>query len=361
MTMPDARPTDNPRVLLLIPSTAKRGVEPGVAANLHPTMDYYALQSRLGADLADYTTVAADTHPLVRAAMRLGRDAALAAHGYLRARDYDVIFSNSESISIPLAALLKTMRRRPTHVFIGHRMSASKKKPFFRFLHPQMDAIFLYAEAQRAYSEGELGIPARKLHLIAFHADTRFFHPMPEVPVEQRISSAGLELRDYPTLIEAVRGLDVDVRLAAASPWSKRRNETENRELPANVTARGYPYHELRDLYASSRFVVVPLYETDFQAGVTTILEAMAMGKAVIASKTRGQREVIEDGRTGIYVPPGDAAALRAAIVDLLASPERAAQIGANARRAVETRMSLTIWADRIAEVIREVAGARRR
>src|SRR5687767_945298 len=231
--------TENPRTLLLIPSIAKRGVEADVAANLHPTMDYYALQSRLGADLADYKTVETDTRTLVRAAMRLGRDAALAAYGYLRARDYDVIFSNSESISIPLAALLKTMRRRPAHVLIGHRMSAGKKKPFFRLLHRQMDAIFLYAEAQRAFSQGELGIPAAKLHLISFHADTRFFHPMPEVPVEHRISSAGLELRDYPTLIEAVRGMDVDVKLAAASPWSKRPNETENGELPPNVSARG--------------------------------------------------------------------------------------------------------------------------
>jgi glycosyltransferase involved in cell wall biosynthesis len=323
-------------------------------------MDYYALQSRLGADIADYSTVESERHPLVRAALRAGKDAALAAYGYLRARQYDVIFSNSESISIPLAALLKTVTRRPAHVLIGHRMSAGKKKRFFQFLHPQMDAILLYADAQRAYSEQVLGIPASRLHLMSFHADTRFFHPMPEAPVEHRICSAGLELRDYPTLIEAVRGMDVDVKLAAASPWSKRRNETENRDLPPNVSARGYNYRELRDLYASSRFVVVPLYETDFQAGVTTILEAMAMGKAVIASKTRGQREVIEDGSTGIYVPPGDVAALRQAIENLLASPEKAAAIGANARQAVVARMSLDIWADRIAAVIRDAARTRR-
>jgi glycosyltransferase involved in cell wall biosynthesis len=352
--------SDNPRTLLLIPSTARRGVEADVAANLHPTMDYYALQSRLGADIADYSTVEADRHPLVRAALLAGRDAALAAYGYLRARQYDVLFSNSESISIPLAALLKTVSRRPAHVLIGHRMSASKKKPFFQLLHPQMDAILLYAETQRAYSEQVLGIPSSKLHLMSFHADTRFFHPMPETPVEHRVCSAGLELRDYPTFIEAVRGMDLEVKLAAASPWSKRRNETENRELPPNVSARGYNYRELRDLYASSRFVVVPLYETDFQAGVTTILEAMAMGKAVIASKTRGQRDVIEDGSTGIYVPPGDVSAMKRAVEELLASPEKAAAIGANARHAVVSRMSLDIWADRITSVIRDVARTRR-
>jgi glycosyltransferase involved in cell wall biosynthesis len=349
----------NPRTLLLIPSVAKRGVEQDVAANVHPTMDYFALQSRLHADLADYAVADADRHPLVRAARLVGRDAALAMHGFVRARNYDVIFSNGENISVPLAALLKVRSRRPAHVLIGHRISAPKKRLLLRMLHPQMDAIFLYAETQKAYAQDVLGIPPDKLHLIAFHADTRFFHPMPEVTLERRISSAGLELRDYPTLIEAVRGLDVDVRLAAASPWSKRKNETENRELPSNVNARGYGYRELRDLYASSQFVVVPLYDTDFQAGVTTILEAMAMGKAVIVSRTRGQRDVIQDGINGLYVPPGDAPALRRAITDLLASPERAAELGANARRTVESAMSLDLWTDRISGVICDLAAHR--
>jgi len=349
----------NPRTLLLIPSVAKRGVEQDVAANLHPTMDYFALQSRLGADLVDYGLVQADTHPLVRAARRISLDVALAVLGYVRADRYDVIFSNGENVGIPLAALLMLRSRRPAHVLIGHRLSAAKKKHPLRMLKSRMDGIFVYAEPQRAYARDVLGMAESTLHTIAFHADTKFYHPTPEITPERRISSAGLELRDYPTLIEAVRGLDIDVRLAAASPWSKRKNETENRELPPNVHARAYSYRELRDLYSSSLFVVVPLYDTDFQAGVTTILEAMAMGKAVIVSRTRGQRDVIEDGVNGVYVPPGDPVALRAAIEQLLASPQRAAALGANARKTIVERMSLDLWADKIATVIRQTAAAR--
>ena len=72
------------------------------------------------------------------------------------------------------------------------------------------------------------------------------------------------------------------------------------------MDARRYEYRELRDLYAQSAFVVVPLYENDFQAGVTTMLEAMAMGKAVIATRTTGQTDVIIDGENGLTVAPGD-------------------------------------------------------
>jgi glycosyltransferase involved in cell wall biosynthesis len=348
-----------PRALLLIPSFAKRGVERDVGADLHPTMDYFALQSRLNADLADYAVMEADRHPLVRAARVVGQDAGLAMYAFVRAGHYDVIFSNGENVSIPLAGLLKVLPRRPAHVLIGHRLSARKKRLLLRMLHPQMDAFFVYAATQQSYARDVLGIPIAKLHLIPFHADTRFYHPLPDAQVERRISSAGLEWRDYPTLIEAVRGLDIEVRLAAASPWSKKANETENRELPPNVKARRYDYRELRDLYASSLFVVVPLYENDFQAGVTTLLEAMAMGKAVIVTRTTGQRDVIQDGVNGIYVPPSDPAALRRAISDLLASPERAGQIGANARRTIESAMSLDLWADRIANVVRQVVRGR--
>src|SRR5205823_26565 len=174
-------------------------------------------------------------------------------------------------------------------------------------------AIFIYSSVQRAYAVRELGIPDSKLHLIPFHADHRFYRPLPPSPQAppRMICSAGLEWRDYPTLIEAVRGLDVEVRLGAASPWSKHRNETQQQELPPNVVARRYEYAELRRLYADSRFIVVPLYENDFQAGITTILEGMAMGKAVITTSTTGQRDTIREGVNGLYTPPGDVGALR--------------------------------------------------
>jgi glycosyltransferase involved in cell wall biosynthesis len=345
--------------LLLIP-TVKRGIEPDVAADRHPTMDYQALQARLHADVLDHATMEADPSPLVRAARRVGVDVAFALHGFLRADRYDVVFSNGENIGIPLALLFKTRRRRPGHVLIGHRLSAPKKKIFLKALHGGMDAIFVYAASQHAYAERILGIPASKLHLIPFHADSSFYRPMPDIPVENHISSAGLEWRDYPTLIEAVRGLDIELRLAAASPWSKHEDETAARTLPPNVSARRYSYLELRQLYASSRFVVVPLYENDFQAGVTTMLEAMATGKAVIVTRTSGQRDVIEDGVNGLYVPPGDVNGWREAISQLLASPERAAALGARARETIVSQMSLDLWVERIAAVANHVAEERR-
>jgi glycosyltransferase involved in cell wall biosynthesis len=92
----------------------------------------------------------------------------------------------------------------------------------------------------------------------------------------------------------------------------------------------------------------MPLYPVDFQAGVTAVLEAMAMGKAVICTRTPGQTDVIVDGETGLYVEPGSPASLRSAIEWLLDHPEQAERMGRSGRRRVEQEMSLERYVHRL-------------
>lgn len=355
--------------LLLIPSVLKKGVDACVAQDRHPTMDYYALAEGIRAaspggrvEILDYTAVENATHPLVRLARRSGgRDAALAMMGFLRHREFDTIFTNGENVGVPMAALLRTLgRNRPGHVTIGHRLSTGKKRLFFKTLglHREMDTIFVYARTQQEFGTGALGIPAAKLPLIAFHADHRFWRPLPGAHVEPNlISSAGLEWRDYPTLLDAVTRMpELTVRLAAASPWSKHSNETADRKLPENVEARRYDYAGLRRLYSGSSVVVVPLYENDFQAGVTTLLEAMAMGKAVIVTQTTGQTDVVVDGENGLTVPVGDPEAWRGSITRLLGDAALRQRLGENARKWVEENATLDRWVEAIVSALQASA-----
>jgi glycosyltransferase involved in cell wall biosynthesis len=167
------------------------------------------------------------------------------------------------------------------------------------------------------------------------------------------ICSVGLEFRDYATLCDAVDGLDVDVVIAAGSRWSKRPDLITGKPLPANVTVCTLDFVDLRDLYAEAQFVVMPLFETDFQAGVTTLLEAMAMGKAVVCSSTTGQTDVITEGETGLYAPPGDAPALRAAITKMLDNPDLVSAMGRRARAEAEERFDIERYARGLAHTVR--------
>ncbi len=166
------------------------------------------------------------------------------------------------------------------------------------------------------------------------------------------ICAVGLEFRDYPTLVDAVRDLDVDVVIAAASPWSKRADSSAGIDVPDNVTVGGYDLFDLRQLYADSTLVVVPLVETDFQAGITTILEAMSMGRAVVCTRTAGQTDTIDDGVTGVYVPPADAAALRASIERILADDELRTRLAAAGQAWVRDHAAVDAYATRLVPLV---------
>jgi glycosyltransferase involved in cell wall biosynthesis len=77
-----------------------------------------------------------------------------------------------------------------------------------------------------------------------------------------------------------------------------------------------------------------------------SVLEAMAAGAPVVATGVDGTLDVVEDGVTGLLVPPGDPAALARALNDLLHQPDRRTALAAAATRAVETRFSLEAMID---------------
>lgn len=110
--------------------------------------------------------------------------------------------------------------------------------------------------------------------------------------------------------------------------------------------------------YERAAVVVVPSLGEGF--GMVA-LEAAERGRAVIASAVGGLPEIVDDGRTGTLVPPGDAAALAAAIVDLTTQPERVIAMGRAARERALLEFSLDRCADRIDELYRSALARRAR
>jgi len=67
-----------------------------------------------------------------------------------------------------------------------------------------------------------------------------------------------------------------------------------------------------------------------------TVLEAMARGLPVVATRVGGLPEVVEEGVTGLLVPPADPAALAAAMVETWSDPDRLDRLGHAGRRRAE-------------------------
>jgi glycogen synthase len=93
---------------------------------------------------------------------------------------------------------------------------------------------------------------------------------------------------------------------------------------------------------------------SQYEAFGLVLLEAMAQGTAVVASRVGGIPEFVEDGESGVLVPPGDAAALGNALLALWDDPSRRAKLGTRGRDVVVPRYTWERVVDALETVYRE-------
>ena len=91
------------------------------------------------------------------------------------------------------------------------------------------------------------------------------------------------------------------------------------------------------------------------------LLEAMALGKPVVASRVGGIPEVVADGRTGLLVPAADPGSLADSVLRLLEHPEEGHRLGEAARRWIQEGFGLTDAVDRTMRFYRDLAAGRPR
>lgn len=125
--------------------------------------------------------------------------------------------------------------------------------------------------------------------------------------------------------------------------------------LGDRVTFTGYQSQaEVADHLAASDIFVLP----SFAEGVPVVLmEAMASGMPVIATRIAGIAELVEDGTSGYLVPPGDPATLGEKITALCTAPERHAEMGTAGQRKVTAEFDIAQEARWLAQLFKGEAG----
>jgi glycosyltransferase involved in cell wall biosynthesis len=259
--------------------------------------------------------------------------------------------STSEKTAIPLAIAARLRRENVPHVVIAHKLSSGLKKPFLRLwpLHRRFSHVICVSQAQADYAVGAMGLPPEKVTFLHDKVDHLYFEPSRNVDGDY-ILAVGNEQRDYDTLLAAVEGTGRKLVIVSSSPWSY--SKPVVRQNPNVMALRGIPYDHLRTLYAGARLVVVPLKPVDYAAGANSLLEAMAMAKPVIVSRTCGLTGYVRDGETAVQVSPGRPRELRQAISSLWDRPERRQALGDLARQEVVDGMNIDCYASRIAAIM---------
>jgi glycosyltransferase involved in cell wall biosynthesis len=114
-----------------------------------------------------------------------------------------------------------------------------------------------------------------------------------------------------------------------------------------------WPHDHVMAAFRRCLFAVLP--STCLDACPTTVLEAMASGRAVVATTTGGIVDMIADGENGLLVPPGDEHKLAAAMGRLLNDTDLRLRLAAGARERIQ-RFTATAVAERLESVYARVA-----
>jgi glycosyltransferase involved in cell wall biosynthesis len=270
-----------------------------------------------------------------------------------------------ETFTHPNTVLFSSLARQQSlveRVVVSHHAIGSgfKKRVLPGYILPllrRMDAHLVVAEAQRRYLVDVEKVPEQTVHLVYNGIDAARYRPA--APGERAESRRSLGIPESARVLMAVGSLKplkgFDLLIRAAAPWLGSHDDARLvlvgdgvdrgmlQELAAQQGAGDrVAFAGLRDdvdvvlraadaLALSSRTEALP----------TVVLEAMATGLPVIATRVGGVPEIVEAERSAVVVPPDDESALRGAIERVMESADLRRALGARGREIVETRFDL--------------------
>lgn len=235
-----------------------------------------------------------------------------------------------------------------------------------RALTPITDGFIAVADAHGEHLLANEGFPAEKVYVIPNGVDTNRFAPVPDADSVRAEISVG-PADPIVTIVAALRPeknhelfLNAAARVLARVPNAKflvigdgpRREPLEQYAAELRVTPSvrflGTRNDIPRLLSTSDVFALTSHNE----AKPISILEAMSVGKPVVATNVGSIEEALIDGETGYLVPPGDAAALAGRLVELIEDPIRAREMGEAARNLVVDSWSIEALVHRYERLI---------
>jgi glycosyltransferase involved in cell wall biosynthesis len=288
-------------------------------------------------------------HPMARlGSFYAGFDPWRALRLALRHRDVDAIIGIGES---SLACVLPIARalRFPGAVLLREIPAPGwpRRDRIVDYVLPRVDGVLALTPRQASWAAARWPLRSPP-DMVGFAIDEGFFRPQPAENGGYVLAVGDDFGRDYGCLIEACR----------LSSWRLVLRTDSKPEIPEEIRDRvtlvgRLPFVELRALYAAAAAVAVPLQPVESPTGITALFEGMAMGRPVVATDTGATRHILRHGENGLLVPPGDPAALAAALRRLVDDPGLAERCGRAARVSIEDGLTYDAYVDRLAAALR--------
>jgi glycosyltransferase involved in cell wall biosynthesis len=177
--------------------------------------------------------------------------------------------------------------------------------------------------------------------------DRVIYHPNSVEPAQYQPSYTGEYVlsvgrlsheKGLPTLLKSMVGTKIPMRIAGSGPMEPELRAIAEKDGGSIILEGHCGGEKLAALYRNAAFVVVP--SEWFENAPMSILESFAYGKPVVGTRIGGIPEMITEGETGYLVDPGSKDQLRSTISALWENRKAQSEMGAKARRVVETRFA---------------------
>lgn len=277
-------------------------------------------------------------------------------------------------IGTPLAELRSKLRQGITPRRLAGILWNLMGQAQARRLVPRASRILCESEGLRRWAVAELRLPEDRTSVVWLGADTARFTPDGPIlealhraaPHGTRIVMGGRFEREkgFDVAIRALAGIDDAVPAPAVFLIGAGRERERLLQTAASMQKAGrfhilapVPHERLPEVYRAASIYVMPTIRQEGSA--LSIVEAMACGCAIVASRIGGMDTVLNDGIDALLVPPGDAAAIASAVRRLCADPDLRIRLGASARRKAVERFGLDSMIDGVERALREAAAER--
>lgn len=285
-----------------------------------------------------------------------------------RLSEYDLIVSHGMQSAVVLSLFRRVFHTRAKHVVfeIGSFNSAATSGAalkLMQFASKSIDGFIYHTSRQIEYYREYFPWIAEKTRFIPFGTDVVFFeneskNSKTELS-EDVILCVGYAKRDWDTLLLAFRKLkkrypDRRVKLRLIGKGAE-----EGAESAADTDVERMPYipiDELKKEIQSALFCVVPLQDYNYSFGQMTLLQQMAMGKAVIAARVPSMLDYIEDGSSALFYESGNASSLEEQMERLLREDGFRERLGRQAAAYVKERHNEERMAEAVEAFFYEVA-----
>jgi len=214
----------------------------------------------------------------------------------------------------------------------------------------------------RAAAEGlaRAGLPGHKVKVIPNALpEEAFATPAPALPRPESVLRVGMiarmnnPVKNYPVLLDAAAQLaakypNVEFLLVGDGPL---RSEFEKTAKSLHIERQVRFLGDRRDIPAVLASMDISVLTSLSESLSNAIIESMAAGLPVVATRVGGNPDLVRDGETGFLIPPGDAASLAEALDRLLAGPELRREFGRKAKAFALEHFSLVRVRDQYEEL----------